>query len=126
MHKSKSHEKFHCFIYFNDHKKVCIFCDCCQLFHSCSFLLTFTLLHKCRICSLFNILFLCFVNLHLICFYYSLYCFFKNHQESSSSSPFSLSLQSGVATAYHHSPHLSVFNIRFLHTNFLHIFLYCI
>ena len=44
----------------------------------------------------------------------------------SSSSPFSLSLQSGVATAYHHSPHLSVFNIRLLYTNFLHIFLYCI
>ena len=33
-------------------------------------------------------------------------------------SPFGLSLQSGVATAYHHSPHLPVFNVRLLHTNF--------
>ena len=36
----------------------------------------------------------------------------------SSSSSFGLSLYSGVATAYHHSPHLSVFNIRLLRTNF--------
>ena len=37
----------------------------------------------------------------------------------SSSSPFGLSLQSGVATAYHHSPNLPGFNIRLLRTNFL-------
>ena len=35
-----------------------------------------------------------------------------------SSSPFGLSLQSGVATAYHHPPNLSVFKIRLLCTNF--------
>ena len=44
--------------------------------------------------------------------------------QSSSSSPFGLSLQSGVATAYHHPPNLSVFNICLLCTNFLHIFFY--
>ena len=37
---------------------------------------------------------------------------------SSSSSSFGFSLQSGVATAYHHSPNLSVFNVRLLRTNF--------
>ena len=37
---------------------------------------------------------------------------------SSSSSPFGLSLQSGVATAYHHSPNLSVFNIVLFCTSF--------
>ena len=45
---------------------------------------------------------------------------------SSSSSPFSLSLQSGVATAYHLSPNRPVFNVRLLRTNFLHIFFHYI
>ena len=36
-----------------------------------------------------------------------------------SSSPFGLSLQSGVATAYHFSPNRPVFNVRLLRTNFL-------
>ena len=45
---------------------------------------------------------------------------------SSSSSPFGLSLQSRVVTAYQHPPNLSVFNIRLLCTNFPHIFFYYI
>ena len=40
--------------------------------------------------------------------------FWLYYINNSSSSPFGLSLQSEVATAYYHSPHLSVFNIRLL------------
>ena len=50
--------------------------------------------------------------------------FFMMVFNTSSAFPFGLSLQLGVATAYHHSPNLSVFNIRFLCINFPHIFFY--
>ena len=43
---------------------------------------------------------------------------------SSSSSPFGLSLQSGVVTAYYHSPNHPVFNVRLLRTKLPHILLY--
>ena len=45
---------------------------------------------------------------------------------SSSSSSFSLSLQSGVATAYHLSPNCPIFNVHLLRTNLPHIFFHYI
>ena len=45
----------------------------------------------------------------------------KVHHTNVQTSPFGLFLQSGVATAYHHSLNLSVFNIRLLCTNFPHL-----
>ena len=45
---------------------------------------------------------------------------------ATSSYSFGLSLQSGVATAYHLSPSRPIFNVRLLCTNFSHIFLHCI
>ena len=43
---------------------------------------------------------------------------------SSSSSPFGLSLQSGLATEYYLPPNHAVFNVHFLRTNLSHILLH--
>ena len=43
---------------------------------------------------------------------------FAENKYTPSSSPFGLSLQSGVATAYYLSPNRPIFNVRLLRTNF--------